>query len=117
MSDPLHLDGKVFGAVGHDHDGDVGAETRFSYHEEGDGVIWARYEGGAVRLGHLTGRRTGSQLDFRYAHIDSSGDTAAGHCRARLEILDDGRLRSHESWAWDSRDGTGTSTVEEVRNA
>ncbi|OLL98670.1 hypothetical protein Ae406Ps2_3600c [Pseudonocardia sp. Ae406_Ps2] len=35
-------------------------------------------------------------------------------CEARLEVLDDGRLRSHETWAWESRPGTGESVVEEV---
>ena len=119
MSDPsgvddYNVDGRMFGAVGEEHAGDVGADTTFEYHEEPDGVIWARYAGGAVRLGHLTGSRNGDQLDFRYAHIDASGDTAAGRCVARLEVLPDGRLRSHETWRWDSRDGQGTSVVEEL---
>ena len=113
MADPMNVDGRTFVAVGDDHAGDVGADTTFRYHEEPDGVIWARYEGGAVRLGHLTGRRDDDRLEFRYAHIDADGDTAAGHCVAYLEVLDDGRLRSHETWAWDSRPGTGTSIVEE----
>jgi truncated hemoglobin YjbI len=37
-----------------------------------------------------------------------------GHQRAFIELLPDGRLRSHETWAWESRDGTGTSVIEEV---
>jgi len=114
MADHLNVDGRIFGAVGDEHEGDVGSETRFEYHEEFDGVIWARYSGGAVRLGYLTGQRDGERLDFRYAHVDSAGDTAAGHCVARLELLDDGRLRSHETWEWDSRPGSGTSIVEEL---
>ena len=31
-----------------DHAGDVGADTRLEYHEEPDGVIWARRTGGTV---------------------------------------------------------------------
>ncbi len=111
--DQLHLEGRTFLAVGDEHDGDVGADTTFEYHEEPGGVIWARYAGGSVVLGHLTGRRRGDTLDFRYAHLDATGDTASGHCVARLERLADGRLRSHETWEWDSRPGTGTSVVEE----
>ncbi|MEM7395542.1 MAG: hypothetical protein AAF492_24690, partial [Verrucomicrobiota bacterium] len=49
------LEGRVFADVTADHAGDVGADTRFEYHEEADGVIWARYAGGTVRLGHLVG--------------------------------------------------------------
>lgn len=113
-ADPLNVDGRTFAPVGDEHGGDVGADTRFTYHEEDDGVIWARYEGGAVRLGHLTGTRRGDRLEFRYAHLDADGATASGHCVARLEVLADGRLRSHETWRWDSRPGEGTSVVEEL---
>lgn len=28
----------------------------------------------------------------------------------------DGRIRLHESWAWESRPGTGTSIVEELKS-
>ncbi|MDE0133544.1 MAG: hypothetical protein OXM54_01775 [Acidimicrobiaceae bacterium] len=42
------LDGRVFVGVANDPGGDVGSETRFEYHEEADGVVWARYQGGSV---------------------------------------------------------------------
>jgi hypothetical protein len=32
-------------------------------------------------------------------------------------LLDDGRLRMHEQWTWDSKPGSGTSVVEEVPGA
>ncbi len=111
--DPLHLDRRRFVPVSSTGDGDVNPATAFVYHEEPGGLVWARYSGGDVELGHLTGRRDGDRLRFRYSHVDTAGETASGSCHTRIEILDDGRLRLHESWSWDSRDGSGTSVLEE----
>jgi hypothetical protein len=108
------LDGRSFRDVSPAPVGDVGGETVFAYHEDVDGTVWARYGGGAVRLGFLVGTREQDGLDFRYAHVTDDGDTATGHCTSRIEQLTDGRLRLHETWAWDSREGSGTSVVEEV---
>ena len=83
------LDGRVFADVTGDHAGDVGADTRFEYHEEPDGVIWARDAGGTVRLGHLVGTRRGSGLDFRYSHVIIDGTTANGHCQSRIVVRDE----------------------------
>jgi len=107
------LDGRWFVDVSAERTGDVGDGTRFGYHEDADGTVWARYAGGSVRLGFLVGTRAGDELDFRYAHVTVDGDTATGHCSSTVEKLDDGRLRLHETWEWDSRPGHGTSTLEE----
>src|SRR4051795_997722 len=93
--------------------GDVGTETVFEYVED-DGIVHARYGGGAVRLGFLVGTRDGDVLRFRYAQVRADGSTAAGRCESRIETLPDGRLRLHETWAWESQEGAGTSVVEEV---
>lgn len=109
------LDRRSFRDVSPAPAGDVGGETVFGYREDADGTVWARYEGGAVRLGFLVGTRRQDVVEFRYAHVTGDGDTATGHCTSRIEQLADGRLRLHETWAWDSREGSGTSVVEEVR--
>ena len=97
-----------------DAQGEANAETTFEYHEQGD-LIWARYEGGTVRLGYLVGIREGSQLEFRYSHVNMSGETANGRCSTTVSLLPDGRIRLEEDWEWESKPGAGTSTVEEVR--
>ncbi len=108
------LDGRRFGAVSQVDGGEVDAATVFEYHQDGD-LVWARYAGGAaVRLGHLVGLRRGDELEFRYAQLNHKGETLTGHCRSRIEVLADGRLRLHESWRWESRPGAGTSVVEEL---
>lgn len=111
------LDGRRFRPVDGESeggDGEVDAETTFEYHEE-DGLVWARYSGGSIRLGFLVGVRRGDSLSARYAQVMTDGTTANGHTESRVEVLDDGRLRLHEDWSWDSREGSGESVVEEIR--
>ena len=107
------MDGRVLRSVANDGDGEVGAETRFHFDQDGD-VIHARYEGGRVRLGHLVGTTTGTELSFRYAQVNVDGETATGRSEDRIELLEDGRVRLHETWAWESKTGSGTGVLEEV---
>ncbi|MGI5131777.1 hypothetical protein ACQEVB_33590 [Pseudonocardia sp. CA-107938] len=107
------LDGRTFVGVTNSGDGEVGAATVFDYHEQAD-LVWAEYAGGGIRLGRLAGTRSGDALDFRYVHVSADGSTSSGHCAARLELLPDGRVRSHETWEWESRPGAGASVVEEI---
>lgn len=113
MSAPS-LDGRRFAAVADVDGGDVGPDTVFHYAQQDD-VVHARYSGGAVRLGFLVGRRDGDDLAFRYVQLRADGSTASGRCASRIEALPDGRLRLHETWAWESAPGEGTSVVEERR--
>lgn len=106
------LDGRRFVPVANSPDGEVDGTTVFTYHEA-DGVVWADYAGGQVRRGYLVGTRDGRDLDFRYAHLNVDGQTATGHCRSVISLLADGRLHLDETWQWESRAGSGTSTVEE----
>ena len=108
------LDGLVLAPVADQAPGQVGTRTRFAYHEK-DGEIWAEYTGGDVVRGHLVGTREGDRLDFRYVQLKHDGTTSSGHCASLVVELPDGRVRLEESWAWESRPGTGTSVVEEVR--
>ena len=108
----VSLDDRTFAGVSNTGDGDVGAATVFRYREDA-GVVWADYAGGAVRRGYLVGTRDGDRLDFRYVHLDTDGATASGRCTSRVEVLADGRVRLHETWSWESREGSGQSVVEE----
>jgi hypothetical protein len=106
------LDGRVFRVAEMAEAGEASAATVFEYHEE-DGVVWARYQGGAVRLGFLVGTRDGDILDFRYSQLNESGETSNGRCSTTISVLPDGRLRLSEVWAWESKPGAGTSAAEE----
>jgi len=108
------LEGRRFKAAELSGEGEVGEGTVFDYHER-DGVVWARYEGGTVRLGFLVGTREADRLEFRYSQVNTLGETSSGRCVSTVRALADGRLRLDERWAWESRPGEGTSAVEEVR--
>jgi hypothetical protein len=96
-------------------EGEASEATVFEYNEH-DGVVCARYEGGAVRFGFLVGTRTGwpSSLPLQPAERERRD--------VERPLLDDdlnasgGRLRLDEDWEWEweSKPGAGTSAAEEV---
>lgn len=45
MSETVSLDGRILFAVANDADGEVDADTRFEFTQDGE-RIWARYAGG-----------------------------------------------------------------------
>ncbi|MFI8004448.1 hypothetical protein [Streptomyces sp. NPDC086010] len=107
------LDGLVLSPVADQAPGQVGTGTRFAYREL-DGRIRADYAGGGIVHGHLVGTREGDVLDFRYVQLTQDGATASGHCVSTVTDLPDGRVRLDEEWEWESREGSGTSVVEEA---
>jgi hypothetical protein len=113
MTGRVDLDGRVFRAVLADGGGDVDERTELRFRQSED-LVWGRYSGGAIRLGFFVGTSDGATVRFRYTHVDEAGRTASGESVDRIEVLADGRVRLHESWRWDSREGSGTSVLEEV---
>ena len=112
----MTFEGRIFRSVSNSSSGDVDAETLFHYHQIGEDLVWATYEGGSVRFGTLVARvLADASLDMRYQHVNRSGELMTGVCRSRPEVLPDGRLRLHESWRWTCGDrSAGRSVVEEV---
>jgi hypothetical protein len=111
----IDYDGRRFRSVSNSPTGEVGTETVFEYHQRGD-VVWATYEGGAIRFGTLIARVDAEGgLDMRYQHVNTAGELMTGVCRSTPELLPDGRVRLHETWQWTSGDrSSGESVVEEV---
>lgn len=112
----ISYDGKVFRSASNSDGGDVGPDTTFQYHQNGD-LVWATYAGGPIRFGTLIATADGAgNLDMRYQHLAMNGSFCSGRCRSSPERLPDGRLRLHEHWQWtEGREGEGTSVVEEIR--
>ncbi|WP_151772847.1 hypothetical protein [Streptomyces abyssomicinicus] len=114
---PRSLDGLLMAPIADETTqvpGQVGSATRFDYHER-DGQVWATYQGGDITRGYLVGTREDDRVDFRYVQLTRDGSTASGHCVSRVVELPDGRIRLEETWEWESRAGSGTSVVEEIR--
>jgi hypothetical protein len=107
------LDGVRMRAVVTAHAGEVGAETVFTFRQDGT-TVWARYAGGAVRLGFLVGTLAANRLAFRYAQVDQAGEVHGGRSTCDVCLLSDGRIRLLEHFQWESRDGSGTNVLEET---
>lgn len=90
----VSLDGRIFRSAGEKTEaGEASPATVFEYHEE-EGVIWARYEGGVLRLGFLVGTRDRDRLEFRYSQLNDKGETSNGRCSTTISVLPDGRILS-----------------------
>lgn len=113
MSGDVSLDGRTLAGVENAEGGEVNEETRFHFEQDGE-RIYARYAGGDVVAGHLVGTFDGRTWDVRYAQLNSENETATGHSVGTVEVLEDGRVRVEDEWAWESRDGGGASVLEEV---
>jgi len=93
--------------------GVVGAGTRLRFTQNGSRVL-GRYSGGAISRGFLVGTLSGSQLVFRYAQVEASGEIHAGRSICEVGYRSDRRIRIVEHFAWRTRPGSGTNVFEEI---
>ncbi|MDS0294668.1 hypothetical protein [Halogeometricum luteum] len=112
----ISLDGRTLAGVANGEDGEVSAETRFRFEQDGERIS-ATYAGGDVADGYLVGTLDGGEWDVRYVQMNADGETATGHSVGTVTLLDDGRVRVEDVWEWESRDGAGESVLEEVDGA
>jgi hypothetical protein len=110
-----NLEGKVFRSVSNTGNGEVGSDTLFYYHQDGE-VVTAEYSGGSIVTGHLIAIvLPDGRLDMRYHHINDRGELMLGTCISTPELTSDGRLKFKESWQWLSGDmSIGCSEIEEL---
>jgi hypothetical protein len=111
----INFHNRHFRAISNSSKGQVNDETVFHYRQEGN-RLHATYSGGKIAFGEMLGLvHDDNTLHFAYHHIDMDGHLKSGHCNSLPEILEDGRIRLHETWAWDfGGSGTGSSVVEEI---
>jgi hypothetical protein len=111
----FNYDSKRFRSIENSASGEVGSETVFHYHQNGD-LVWAEYGGGDIVYGTLIAKcGADGKLDMRYQHLNRSGELMTGECISTPEILADGRIRLHEKWRWTSGDlSSGRSVIEEI---
>ncbi len=115
MAKQISLDGRTLVGIANDEEGEVNGDTQFQFEQAGD-RIYAQYSGGEIVEGHLIGAFDGSQWDIRYVQMNEDGDTASGHSTGEVSLLDDGRVRVEDEWAWESKPGTGESILEEIES-
>jgi hypothetical protein len=108
------LDGRQMRAVSTADGGEVSVDTLFSFAQAGD-TVSAQYAGGSVRLGHLVGIFAAGELSFRYAQVDHAGRVDGGRSVCEVSSLPDGRVQLLEHFQWESRDGSGTNVLQEIK--
>ncbi len=107
------VDDRYFTAIENSDSGEVSGQTVFSYHQK-DNIVWAEYSGGMVFKGILFGNMDENGcLHFDYQHVNVHNEFKKGHCDSSPEILENGKLRFHESWQWENGE-SGKSLIQEI---
>ncbi len=111
----MNYHNKIFRPIQNTENGETTAETVFVYQQEGN-ILTSTYSGGSIVTGHLIGVVDAEgKIDMRYHQVNQQGELKTGICVSKPEIMDNGKIRLHESWEWTSGDGSkGSSILEEV---
>lgn len=111
----INYNNRAFKAVQNSENGETSAETLFHYYQEAN-ILTAAYAGGKIIKGHLIGLVDQSgNINMRYHQVNSAGELMTGICHSIPEILENGKIRLHETWEWTSGDRSkGESIIEEI---
>lgn len=115
LNNKMNYHNKKFRAVHNSENGEISAQTIFRYKQEGS-ILTSEYSGGQVTKGHLIGLVDSSgEIEIRYHQINMRGELMTGICQSKPEVLQNGKIRLHETWAWTCGDySKGTTILEEL---
>ncbi|MCH7397797.1 n-acetylglutamate synthase [Belliella sp. DSM 107340] len=111
----INYHNKKFRAISNSPNGEVSSQMIFHYQQHGN-VLTCAYSGGEIIKGHLIGLVDDKgNIDMRYHQVNAKGNLMTGTCKSTPELLENGKIRLHEKWAWTSGDCShGESVLEEV---
>ena len=111
----MNYNNKTFRPISNSENGETSHETVFVYRQEGN-VLTSEYAGGKIIQGHLIGLvDENGTIDMRYHQVSNKGELMTGVCKSIPEIMENGKIRLHETWKWTSGDcSEGQSLLEEV---
>lgn len=111
----MNYNDKVFRPTSNTKNRETSSETIFHY-KQVDNVLTSEYSGGKIRKGHLIGLvDKNGNIEMRYHQVNDKGELMTGICKSKPEILENGKIRLHESWEWTSGDKSkGQSIIEEI---
>ncbi|MEN2280633.1 n-acetylglutamate synthase [Algoriphagus sp. SE2] len=115
MSFPINYNNKTFRPYSNSTNSETSSETIFSYKQTSN-ILSCKYAGGKIIEGHLIGLvNDKGEIDMSYHQINTSGELMTGICKSIPEIMENGKIRLHESWQWTSGDKSkGESILEEI---
>lgn len=111
----MNYNNKTFRPVSNSDNGETSAETLFKYKQKG-AIVTSTYSGGQILEGHLIGLvASDGTIEMRYHQVNTKGELMTGSCISKPEIMDNGKIRLHETWQWTSGDkSNGNSILEEI---
>lgn len=111
----MNYNNKRFRPISNSENGETSEETIFHYVQNGN-VLSSTYAGGKIKTGHLLGIvDEHGNIDMRYHQINTDGVLMTGTCTSFPELMENGKIRLHESWKWTSGDfSEGKSIIEEI---
>ncbi|WP_036603475.1 hypothetical protein [Olivibacter sitiensis] len=111
----IDYNNRRFRTISNSDNGETSSETVFLYQQEGN-ILTANYTGGKILRGHLIGLvDTQGHIDMRYHQVNTKGELMTGICRSIPEMLQNGKIRLHETWQWTSGNRSeGESVLEEL---
>lgn len=110
----INYNQKIFKPISNSENGETSNETVFHYRQEGN-ILTSEYSGGKITKGHLIGIvDENGNIEMRYHQVNDKGELMTGVCKSIPEILQNGKIRLHETWKWTSGDKSkGNSIIEE----
>jgi len=110
----INYNNKIFRPVVNSENGETSSETVFVYKQTGN-ILTSEYSGGKIVKGHLIGLvDEKGEIEMRYHQINQKGELMTGVCKSKPEILENGKIRLHESWEWTSgAKSNGQSIIQE----
>ncbi len=111
----MNYNNRIFTAVSNSDNGEISTDMEFHYKQKED-ILTCSYKGGNIIQGHLIGKVDHNGIiQMRYHQVNIKGELMTGICESTPEIMENGKIRLHESWQWTSGDcSKGKSTLEEV---
>ena len=69
-----------------------------------------------LKNGHIVGTvHEDGSLTFYYNHVNANGEFRIGKCMSKPEVMENGKIRLHESWSWTfGGEEEGESILEEM---
>lgn len=113
--DNMNYNDKKFRPISNTENGETSNETLFHYKQIGN-ILTSEYSGGKIKYGHLIGLVDNEgNIEMRYHQVNDKDELMTGVCKSKPEILENGKIRLHESWEWTSGDKSkGQSIIEEI---
>ena len=111
----MNYNDKIFRPTSNTKNGETSSETIFHY-KQVDNVLTSEYSGGKIKYGHLIGLvDKNGNIEMCYHQVNNKDELMTGICKSKPEILENGKIRLHESWEWTSgNQSKGQSIIEEI---